>query len=132
MSGESSASCAAVCASARAPPLPWASSTSPESFLVIAVSSATRRDKMSMSLRLGTFKAVERARHAILEHLLELVPGPGRPGAHVGEPLVGGGLRPLLKFLAFGDESLEHLDAFLLRLGESAETREPDLVGRIP
>ena len=43
-------------------------------------------------------------------------------------PLVGGGLGLLLDLLALLDERLEHLDAFLLGLRESAEPGEPDLV----
>src|SRR5208337_4381425 len=72
-------------------------------------------------------QGVQRARHSLLEHFLKLVPGPRRLLSHFGETLVGGSFRPLLEFLALSDESLEHLDTFLLGLGECSETSEPDL-----
>jgi hypothetical protein len=36
------------------------------------------------------WKSKQRARHPVLEHLLELVPGPGRLLSHLGQPLIGG------------------------------------------
>src|SRR5208337_4210967 len=77
-------------------------------------------------------QGMQRPRHPVLEHLLELVPGSGRPFLRIAEALVGGGLRPLLDLFAFGDQRLEHLYAFLLGLGEGSEPRKPDLIGGFP
>src|SRR5512144_2080856 len=87
-------------------------------------------------------EAMERARDAILEHLLELVPGFLAALANLAERRLDvaarlGHLRICelaclrIERGAFLDQRLEQLAAFGLRLDERAEAGEPDLLRRI-
>ena len=96
-----------------------------------------------LDVLLSARRAAQRARDAILEHLLELVPGGGRLGGRrcrsCGPPARSG--RPASPRRACasclrGDlpsftSASNTFAALFLRLGERAQSREPDLLRRV-
>ena len=84
----------------------------------------------------------ERARHALLEDVLELAPlarglgaeiagEAGHAGLRLRQRFFGGLLGLLLHAGAVFHQRLESLAAFLLHLGEGAEPGKPDLLGGV-
>src|SRR5258706_3935325 len=100
-----------------------------------------RRELLHVGGRVDAEPA-QRALDALLENLLELVPGAAGDRVHLVRRGLGraarglGGVRrrvacPRLETFALLHQRLEDLCAALLRLGERAEAREPDLPRRI-
>ena len=106
-------------------PRPCVSSSSSNRFLVITVSSWTRFDKTSISLRLGTLKTCS-ARPTRSSNTFSTLfqVSVCLLLSHFRQPPVG----PLLDFLPLSDERLEHFGAFLLGFGERSEAGEPSML----
>ncbi len=80
-----------------------------------------------MSGFVGTLRW-QRARNAVDEYLLKLVPRSGRLRARVGYRLLRGLRGAVLHGLAFLHKGLEQLSAFLLGLCKRSKPGQPDFV----
>jgi hypothetical protein len=77
----------------------------------------------------GHAQGVQCTGYAVLEHLLELVPGFSRFAGNGHNFLLCRLAALFLDLLAGFDQVIESLHAFTLGLGESAQAGQPDLVG---